>query len=167
MTAPNGPEPTALTAADVAAACRALSTLVRGARVEDVAVLEGTDDLLLFLRLLDRGDEPDARTALQVAVGGRRGRVTTTRRRFPRHRFVTGPRVDTLRRLLVEGSIDAVAERPGDRACTIRVLRAGAALTIHAELHGARGLWAICTEDGGIRALSRLPGGLGARLRPG
>ena len=167
MTAPNGPEPTALTAADVAAACRALSTLVRGARVEDVAVLEGTDDLLLFLRLPDRGDEPDARTALQVAVGGRRGRVTTTRRRFPRHRFVTGPRVDTLRRLLVEGSIDAVAERPGDRACTIRVLRAGAALTIHAELHGARGLWAICTEDGGIRALSRLPGGLGARLRPG
>lgn len=168
MTAPNGPETTALTAADVAAACRALTSLVRGARIEDVAVLDADDDLLLFLRLPGSGEDAGARIALQIAVGGRRGRVTTTRRRFPKHRFVTGPRIDGLRRLLVDGSIDVVAERPGDRACTVRITRADSPpLSIHAELHGARGLWVVCTEQGEIRALSRLPSGQGARLRPG
>lgn len=166
--AAGSPDPTAQTAADIAAACAALTSLLRGAHVDDVAVVDGTDDLLLFVRPPADHDGESKRTALQIAVGGRRGRVTTTRRRFPRHAFVTGPRVDALRRLLEGAVFEEALERTGDRACRIRLSTAtGTPVDIHAELHGARGLWALCDADGTIRALSRLPGGRGARLRPG
>ncbi|MGA1608472.1 MAG: NFACT RNA binding domain-containing protein [Planctomycetota bacterium] len=160
---PRGP-----TADSIAAACRALRVVVGGARVEDLAVLDETDDLLLFVRRPDPTGDAGERVAIQIAVGGRRGRVTTTRRRFPRHRCVTGPRVDALRRLLNETLLEDVAARPGDRACQL-AFRAveGHALTLHAELHGARGLWVLCNDQAEILALSRLPGGRGARLRPG
>lgn len=162
------PEPTAQTAADIAAACAALTSLLRDAQVDDVAVVDGTDDLLLFVRSPADQDGESRRTAVQIAVGGRRGRVTTTRRRFPRHRFVTGPRIDTLRRLLVDRTVVDFAGRQGDRACSVRLAAEGQPrLVIHAELHGARGLWVVCGEDDTIRALSRLPGGRGDRLRPG
>jgi hypothetical protein len=159
---------TGVTAAEVAAACRALTALLRGAVVEDVAILEGTDDLLLFVRHQPSGAVEGQRAAIQVAVGGRRGRVTTTRRRFPRHRFATGPRVDGVKRMLVGSTFDEAAARAGDRACRLHFTRADdEPLDLHAELHGARGLWVICKPDGGICALSRLPGGRGSRLRPG
>jgi len=163
---PDQPGASGPTAADVVAACRALTSILRGARVEDLAILDGTDDLLLFLR--DGADQSAGRVALQIAVGAARGRVTTTRRRFPRHAFITGPRVDSLRRALDGAVFVEAAERPGDRACRVRfATSSGDPVDIHAELHGARGLWALCDADGTIRALSRLPGGRGARLRPG
>ena len=79
-----------LSAAELAAVLAELRPLLHDAVVRDAARLQDNDDLLLFL------DHPARRLALHIAPGGRRARVTCTRRRYRKTEFATGPLVDRL-----------------------------------------------------------------------
>ena len=68
--------PGGLTATELSAAAAELSASLAGAAVRDVACLDDGDDLLLFVEV------DDGRHALHLAPGGRRARITLTRRRF-------------------------------------------------------------------------------------
>ncbi len=152
------------TAAELASACAELATTLADGIVIDVVTLEDRDDLLVFLET-DRG-----RHALHVAPGGRRARVTTTRRRFPRRRFATGPRPDRLRELLVDARFTGAHAAPGERLCTLEFAAHGSAaeaLVLAVELFGPRGLWTVLDSDRRILVLSRLPSQKHRELRPG
>ena len=90
------PKGNGLTADELARVAPELRAEILGMRVTNAARLLDRDDLLLFLTA-----DPDrevygepCRRALHIARGAPRARVCTTRRRFPRAAFQTGPLVD-------------------------------------------------------------------------
>ena len=128
------------------------------AEVLDVVRLADRDDLLLFL---------EGRRALQIATGAGRARLTTTRRRFAKENFQTGPLADRLRQHLVGSRIVGFEQADNERRLTILLRTDNDNLRLEVELFGNRGLWCLTDADGQISELSRLPK-TGARLlRPG
>ncbi|MHC4512318.1 MAG: NFACT RNA binding domain-containing protein [Planctomycetota bacterium] len=144
-----------------------LATAVVDAEVVDVARLCDRDDLLLFLLTPGPGPEPRRRT-LQIATDAGRARVCTTRRRFQKQHFLTGPLPDRLREQLLGARLIGFQQPAGDRRLTIRLRHDdGRRLRLEVELFGNRGLWCLTDDDGRIRELSRLPRTGGRLLRPG
>lgn len=137
-----------LTATELAAAVSALDRCVRHRQVEDVSAFDGRDDL----QLVTAGPSRDGRVRILVALGRGRARVSTTRRRFPRAAFASGPGVDNLRRVLVGRTIEGADAVPGDRAFAVRF---DGGVRLHFELYGARGLWALVDQGGVVLDLAR------------
>ncbi|MBK8976866.1 MAG: DUF814 domain-containing protein [Planctomycetes bacterium] len=155
--------PAALNATELTALLAELEARWSAAIVDGVALVKDRDDLLLFLVHDER------RQVLQVAPGGRRARVCTTARRFPAHRFASGPRVDRLAELLGGATVvRCSAPSAGERRALLE-LRTGSGepRRLHVELFGTRGLWALTDADDVILALSRLPNVAARALRPG
>lgn len=150
-----------LTASELALVLAELDASLRDGEVADTALLDGRDDLLLFVATAD------GRRTLQLAPGGRRARVCTTTRRFPARALATGPRPDRVAELLRGARIVGFEQPPGERRFTIHLRHEGRELALECELFGARGLWVIRETDRRILALSRLPNVAGRSLRPG
>ncbi len=155
MPAPAGSAARGLTAAELALAVGELRELA-GARVLDAAALLGTDehdDLLLVLQP-PAGEPP--KVFVHIALGGARARVCTTERRFPRDRRARGPGPARLQRDLLDATLVDVAH-PGEdeRRLTFAFRTAAGRRALVVELFGARGLWALCDDEGRCVALSR------------
>ncbi len=141
-----------------------LAVEVKDAEVVDVARLVGRDDLVLFLSV----PEPPGRRALQVATGAGRARVCTTRRRFQKGHFQTGPLPDRMRQQLLGARLQGFEQPAGETRVTLRLRRDdGSILCLQVELFGNRGLWCLTDEAGQIRELSRMSKGGARSLRPG
>ena len=150
-----------LTATELALVIGELDAHCSEAVVVAVAVLEARDDLLLTL------DGDAGRRTLQIAPGGRRARVTTTERRWPKQAFASGPRIDLLESRLRGARVRSFEAVDGERRCTIHFESDGERLALECELFGPRGLWLLCDAAGTILVLSRLPDVKGRSLRPG
>ncbi len=141
-----------------------LAVAVQDAEVVDVARLVGRDDLLLFLKT----HPAPTRRALQIATGAGRARVCTTRRRFRKEHFQTGPLPDRLRQQLLGARLLAFQQPSGETRLTLRLRHDnGLVLGLEVELFGNRGLWCLTDEAGQIRELSRLSKHGKRSLRPG
>ena len=155
MPAPAGSAARGLTAAELAPALVELRAL-EGAAVVDAVALIGTgehDDLLLVLQ----PDAPDSQKAfLHVALGGTRARVCTTARRFGREQRARGPGPDLLQRELQRATLTSVEHAGADeRSCSFSFEAPAGMRRLVVELFGARGLWALCDDDGACLAMSR------------
>ncbi|MCC6785683.1 MAG: DUF814 domain-containing protein [Planctomycetes bacterium] len=150
-----------LDAGELALAARELDAALRGARIADAVQLATRDDLLLYC------ETAAGRRALHVACGGKRARLTLTRRRFARDELASGPRADQLANLLREATIRGITAIDGQRCARLELDRDGTRLTLHVELFGARGLWALADAEGSLLVLSRLPNEAQRTLRPG
>lgn len=139
-----------ISARELDAVARELDQRLGGFVVRDVARLAERDDLLLFL---DQGDD---RAALHIALGARRARICTTRRRFRRAQFATGPQIDRLSELLGGAVIETVRATRDERCARVELRHDERSITIDVELFGNRGLWIVSCDDV-IEELSRLP----------
>ncbi|MBI5852273.1 MAG: DUF814 domain-containing protein [Planctomycetes bacterium] len=155
------PAERSLSSAELALAARELDGALRGAAIQDAVQLAARDDLLLFCAT------EQGREALHIAPGGKRARVTLTRRRFAREDFATGPRADLLATLLRGAAIDAIVAIAGERRLRIALRGDTPARTLHVELFGARGLWALADGENRLLSLSRLPNEAARSLRAG
>lgn len=140
-----------LTVLDVAAVADALTAVLSGYRVRSAARLTDCDDLLLVLV-----DDSDQRT-LQIAPGGSRARITTTARRFPKHRLTSAGHADLVAQRLLDARLIRVDAVDGSRALTVQFRRDAERWTLHVELFGPRGLWALCDGEDVVVAMSRKP----------
>lgn len=155
MPAPAGPAARGLTARELGHAVAELAAL-RGATVLDAAALIGTDeheDVLLVLQ----PNDPDAKKVfVHVALGGTRARVCTTQRRFGRDARARGPGPDLFQRELQDAVLREVAHAGDDeRSCAFVFDAASGERRLVVELFGARGLWALCDQDGVCLTMSR------------
>ena len=127
------------------------------------------DDLLLGLDLAGSSEGDAERRVLQLAPGGRRARICTTKRRFGKRTLQTGPRIDRCDELLVGKRVESVLAASGERRVRIALANADAndSIAIEVELFGPRGLWALTDPSGRILLLSRLPNQKSRTLRPG
>lgn len=122
---------------------------VLGMQVRDVALVRQRDDLVVVLV-----NEADKR-ALHIALGSRRARLCTTRRRFSLQEFATGPRADRLRAALKDTHLVSVEHTAGEKRCSLGFAGGAGASVLEVELFGARGLWCLVDGDGHILQLSR------------
>jgi predicted ribosome quality control (RQC) complex YloA/Tae2 family protein len=151
-----------LSATELSEVLAELGPVLRQATVRDIARLDGKDDLLFFL------DTPDGHRALHIVTGGRRARITLTKRRFHKREFLTGPLVDRLRQRLLGCAFEGVSQPQGEKSCGLTLIDPeGNHLALQIELFGARGLWCLVDEHGDILELSRLPNVTGREIRPG
>lgn len=151
-----------LTAGELRLVLDELEEALAGLAVADVALLVGGDDLLLWFR------DEHRRAALHVVPGGERARLTLTRRRFPRERFLAGPRAELLRARLVGCRLQGVTQPAGERRCSLALLAGGGGrLSLEVELFGNRGLWCVLDGSGRIVELSRPVAGKERKLEPG
>jgi predicted ribosome quality control (RQC) complex YloA/Tae2 family protein len=162
-----GPRSGGLTAAELAQVVAALRADLTGCTVLDVARLIESDDLLLVCS--PPGDALDPRKRfLHVAPGGARARVCTTGRRFGRERMASSPQLDALRKALVGATLADWHHPAGERRATVALRAAdGTALSLHVELFGPRGLWALCDPTEKVLELSRVVDTGVRRIQPG
>lgn len=136
---------------------------MRRAVIVDACKLALRDDLLIYL------ETEAGKQALHIAPGGRRARVCTTKRRFRRADFATGPRLDELRRRLTGTTLAAIEQAAGERCCAFHWTGTDGAraVTVTVELFGPRGLWCLLDPEGRIVELSRLATTRHRDLSPG
>ena len=156
-------KPVGMSSTELASSLAQLRETASGMDVRDIARIEGSDDLLLFL------EDGEERAALHLVPGGARGRVCLTRRRYRRQQMQTGPLIDRLRTTLKGASVTGFEQSQGEKRCRITFARTthDTKLNIEIELFGPRGLWCVCDTDGQILFLSRLPRSRSRELRPG
>ena len=147
-----------LTATELGEILAELGPRLHDATVRDLARIADRDDLLIFL------DTPSERLALHIVTGGRRARVTLTRRRFRKSQFQQGPLVERLRQTLVGARLLSSEAVPGERQCRFHWRRAEGDIDLHVELFGARGFWCLTDARGELLELSRLPNSAGREL---
>ena len=142
-----------LTAAELALAIEDLR-VYRSATVLDAVALNGTgghDDLLLVLQPVDES----RKAFLQIALGGQRARITTTKRRFGRTARRRGPGADLLHRELLDATLSAINATSGERSCVLVFSSQAGERRLIVELFGARGLWVLTDQDNLALTMSR------------
>lgn len=158
----SGAVPRGLSAAELAMAIAELQPLL-GRSVLDAAPLAtaaGEDDLLLVF-------DGQPKLFVLVAPGGTRARVGTTSLRFARDERRRGVAADICQRELAGAVLQNVAATPGERRCAWSFLGPHGPRTLHVELFGARGFWAIVDADDKLLAQSREVVTAVRTLRPG
>ena len=142
-----------LTAAELALAIEDLR-VYRSATVLDAVALNGTgghDDLLLVLQPADES----RKAFLQIALGGQRARITTTKRRFGRAARRRGPGVDLLHRELLDTTLSDIHATSGERSCVLEFSGQTSKRRLIVELFGARGLWVLTDQENLALTMSR------------
>ncbi|MGE0144716.1 MAG: NFACT RNA binding domain-containing protein [Planctomycetota bacterium] len=140
-----------LTPLDVAAIAGALTAVLSGFHVRSAVRLTDCDDLLLYLV------DDSKQYTLQIAPGGTRARITTTARRFPKHRTTGSGHADLVAQRLADARLIRVDAVGGSRALALQFRREDEPWTLHVELFGPRGLWALCNGENVVVAMSRKP----------
>lgn len=154
-------------AVELAQAARDLCEELRDWTVRDVARIAESDDLILVC-VPPAGAMAGPRRLLHLAPGGHRARVCTTVRRFSGERMASGPQLDALRKALVGAVLTGFEHPAGERRFTLGLRRDdGTDLSLHVELFGPRGLWALCDAAGTVLEMSRVVDTTVRRLAPG
>ncbi len=139
-----------LTATELALAAAELAPALCGAEVLDASPIVDCDDLLLVLQ------REDGKLFLHIALGQDRARIAPTSRRFRRDEQQPGPRTDALRKHVQGARIVGIEHEAGERRLELQLKsQTGQPLRLVVELFSARGLWALCTENGTVLELSR------------